>query len=296
MTEDVSQRFADFDLWSTQKAIEAMYEGQLMAMAAIRPAIKEIAFAADAAAARLKSSGRLIYVGAGTSGRLAVQDGAELNPTFSWPQSRVVFCMAGGMEALTISAEGAEDKIEQGAIQMQEANVCKDDVVIGVAASGKTPFTLGALKEANVLGALTISIANNPDTAILHEATHALLAETGDEIIAGSTRMKAGTTQKAILNMLSTAIMTRLGRVYKGYMVEMSVSNNKLYERAVNMVCSITACSNSAAVSALKTANLNIKQAILISLGQSPASSANVLEQLNGNLRMALKQMDYDVS
>ena len=288
MTEGVSQRFVDFEQWSTQDSVEAMYEGQLMAIAAIKPSLSDLARAADDAAKKLESNGRLIYVGAGTSGRLAVQDGAELSPTFGWPQDRMVFCIAGGMSALTISAEGAEDNSDNGATQMREANVGKNDVIIGVAASGRTPFTLGAIMEANLRGAMTIGISNNSDTPILQEATHAILAETGSELLAGSTRMKAGTSQKAILNMLSTAIMTRLGRVYKGFMVDMIVSNKKLEIRAVNMICDITNCSKDTASDALIKANRNIKIAVLISLGETLPHSEKILENTAGNLRKAL--------
>lgn len=288
MTENVSQRFVDFDQWSTRDTIEAMYEGQLTAIAAIKTAVGDIAHAAEDAANRLGKKGRLIYVGAGTSGRLAVQDGAELTPTFGWPQDRIVFCIAGGMSALTVSSEGAEDDYDDGATQMKKAAVGKDDVIFCVAASGKTPFTLGALNEANARGAMTVGISNNSDTPILEDSTHAILVETGSELIAGSTRMKAGTTQKAILNMLSTAIMARLGRIYKGLMVDMIVSNKKLEGRAINMICDITDCSADVASSSLKKANLNIKAAVLITLGESPASSEKLLAQAGGNLRKAL--------
>lgn len=291
MTEEVSQRFVEFDLWSTRDAVEAMYEGQLMAIAAIKTALGDIAITAEAAARILRKNGRLIYVGAGTSGRLAVQDGAELGPTFGWPQDRVVFCIAGGMSALMISSEGAEDDSEAGASQMRETKVDENDVIFGVAASGKTPFTLGAIKEANARGAMTIGISNNPDTPVLKEATHSILVESGSELIAGSTRMKAGTTQKAVLNMLSTAIMMRLGHIYKGYMVDMIISNKKLENRAINMICDITDCSAEVAGSALKTAHQNIKKAILITLGESPENSGRLIAQAGGNLREALIKM-----
>ena len=292
MTENISQRFSDFDQWTTQDMIEAMYDGQLVAIAAIKSATNAIAIAADEATTRLSENGRLVYVGAGTSGRLSVQDGVELGPTFGWPEERLVFCLAGGMDAMTKSAEGAEDDLNQGAEQMRKAAVNKNDVVIGVAASGSTPFTLGALREANALGALTIGITNNPDTSILQEAMHPILAETGSELIAGSTRMKAGTAQKAILNMLSTAIMSRLGRVYKGLMVDMIVSNEKLENRAVNMISDIASCTHETAISALKKADKNIKLAVLISMGESYENSQHMLEKTKGNLRNALKILE----
>ncbi|PHR61474.1 MAG: N-acetylmuramic acid 6-phosphate etherase [Robiginitomaculum sp.] len=287
MTEEVCQRFVDFDQWSTQDAVEAMYEGQLMAIAAVKPAMRDIALAADQAAHRLGKTGRLIYVGAGTSGRLAVQDGAELGPTFGWPKDRVVFCIAGGTNALTVSIEGAEDSAENGQHQIQNAQTGKNDIVIGVAASGRTPYTLGALQEANKRGAMTIGIANNPNTPLLKDVDYAILAETGSEIIAGSTRMKAGTAQKAVLNMLSTAIMTRLGHVYKGFMVDMVVSNKKLEGRALNMICDITQCSTATARASLKSANENIKTATLIALGHDLESAERIINQANGNLRAA---------
>ena len=288
MTEEASQRFVDFDLWSTHDAIEAMYEGQLLAMAAIKTALGDIAIAAEEAAGTLEKKGRLVYVGAGTSGRLAVQDGAELGPTFGWPQERTVYCIAGGMSALTVSAEGAEDVSGDGAAQMREINIDRGDVVIAVAASGNTPFTLGATMEANARGALTIGIANNSGAPLLEEARLAILVESGSELIAGSTRMKAGTAQKVVLNMLSTSIMMKLGRVYKGFMVDMVVSNKKLEMRAVSMICDITGCSEKVANTALGQASNNIKAAILISMGESLASSEDILKITNGNLRKSI--------
>ncbi len=288
MTEGVSQRFVDFDQWSSHDAIEAMYEGQLVAMAAIKPAIQDIANAADQAARRLGHAGRLIYVGAGTSGRLAIQDGAELGPTFGWTQDRIVFCIAGGLQALTVSAEGAEDISEDGKTQIRTAKADKNDVVIGVAASGKTPFTLGALQQANAMGAMTIGITNTPNAPILKNVDHAILADTGNELIAGSTRMKAGTAQKAVLNMLSTTIMTRLGHVYNGFMVDMMVSNNKLEDRAINMICKITNCTKETAINSLNQANKNIKTAVLMASGQDANSAERALNRAKGNLRHAL--------
>ena len=294
MTDNVTHKFDDIDLMPTGNVLEAMYEGQLMALTAIRPALNSIAQAIDAAAHILAIRGRLVYVGAGTSGRIAVQDGAELGPTFGWPDERLLFCMAGGMPALTKSAEGAEDSAQDGRTAIDLNIVNRQDIVIGVAASGTTPFTMGAMEQANELGALTIGIANSPDTPLLHEATHSILIETGNEIIAGSTRMKAGTTQKIVLNMISTAIMVKLGRVYKGMMVDMIVSNNKLDARAISMVGGISNCSKEASIEALTAANNNIKIATLIAQGQSLADSMLLLEKSNGNLRLALAQIGHE--
>lgn len=289
MTEDISERYADFDRWSAEDAVAAMYEGQLAALAAVRPALGAIAAAADAAARVLGETGRLVYAGAGTSGRLAVQDGAELAPTFNWPADRTLFCIAGGLQALTVSVEGAEDSADEAVAIIDSHHIGSCDVVIVVAASGRTPFTLGALRAAKRRGALTIGIANNPATPILKEADHPILAETGSELVAGSTRMKAGTAQKVILNMISTAIMARLGRIYKGYMVDMVVSNNKLAKRAVTIVCGITGCSPDVARDALGQADNNIKEAVLISMGHSLSASASMLADHGRNLRSVLE-------
>ena len=292
MTEAVSDRYAELDNWSAADAIEAMHEGQMAALAAIRPAIEDIASAVEAAAERLGEKGRLVYVGAGTSGRLAVQDGAELTPTFNWPTERTVFCMAGGLDALVTSVEGAEDSVDNAAQEMHQHNVGANDVVIAVAASGRTPSTLSALREAKRCGALTIGIAMNAATPIIKDADHAILAETGSELVAGSTRMKAGTAQKVILNMISTGIMVQLGRVYGGYMVDMVVSNNKLAERAVRIVSDIANCSANVARKALTTADNNIKQAVLISMGHSQAVAAEMLAEKSGNLRQVLTSLN----
>jgi len=289
MTEDVSERYAGFDKWSAEDAVTAMYEGQLEALGTLRPALADIATAVTKAADTLGEKGRLVYVGAGTSGRLAVQDGAELKPTFNWPQTRTVFCIAGGLEALTVSVEGAEDSVEDGVTAIKQNSVNGNDVVIAVAASGRTPYTLGALREAKRRGALTIGIVNNAATPILEEAGVGILAETGSELVAGSTRMKAGTVQKVVLNMISTAIMARLGRVYRGYMVDMVISNQKLANRAVNMVSDITECSPEAARAALDQANDHIKTAILICSGIPAEKCAPLLVQHGGNLRRTLE-------
>ncbi len=291
MTEEISQKYTDLDIWPVNDAVNAMYQGQLDAISAVRPALKSISDAAEAAANRISHEGRLVYVGAGTSGRLAVLDGSELGPTFGWPAERIVYCMAGGNEALIHSQEGAEDSEEDGEKWMKDLQLGPNDVVICVAASGRTPYTLSALKTAKSLGALTIGIANNAAAPLLTEADYPVLAETGSEIIAGSTRMKAGTAQKIILTILSTAIMTRLGRVYNGLMVDMIVSNAKLETRATNMVIQIAKCSPEAARKALKDTKNNIKKSVLVCSGASVSESSDILEQSGGNLRQALEAL-----
>jgi N-acetylmuramic acid 6-phosphate etherase len=287
-TEIVDPRFADLDRWPTVIAVEAMLEGQLRAIAALQPAVATIAAAADAAAARLKRGGRLVYVGAGTSGRIAVQDGVELAPTYNWPEERLVYLLAGGDAALTESAEGAEDDVEAGRRAIAEHAISATDVVIAVAASGRTPYTLAALEAAGGRGALKIGVANNPRTPILSGADFAILADTGPEIVAGSTRMKAGTAQKAALNMLSTAIMLRVGRVYGGLMVDMRVSNDKLADRARRMVATIAEVDADRAGRALSDSGNDIKLAILVARGQGVADARAALDHAAGDLRLAL--------
>jgi N-acetylmuramic acid 6-phosphate etherase len=295
-TESVNPRFADIDSWPTTEAVEAMLEGQMSAVASIKGQTRQIAAAAETAAARLQNGGRLVYVGAGTSGRVAVQDGVELGPTFGWPDTRLLYLLAGGTDALVHSAEGAEDDADDARSRIDEAAIGRGDVVIGVAASGRTPFTIAALKAAKEAGALTIAIANNAGTELLDAADHGLLAATGSEAIAGSTRMKAGTAQKAILNLLSTAIMLRLGRVYRGLMVDMVISNEKLLNRAFGIVRSLSNCSEAMAVKAVHLAGNDIKTAVLIALGKNPLEAAALLREHGGILRDAVEALDGNAS
>ena len=237
---------------------------------------------------RLRAGGRLVYVGAGTSGRIGVQDGAELPPTFNWPDEKVVYLMAGGDDALLRAVENAEDTVEDGVGRIRAANVGEKDVVIGVAASGTTPFTVAALKEATSRGAVTVGVSNNPDTPILSVSTHPILVETGEEIVAGSTRMKAGTAQKVVLNLLSTLIMIRLGRVYRGLMVQMRATNAKLRRRSEIMVTQITGCEEKTARDALSQADGDVKVASLIVFGVDRPLAEVILARSGDNLRTAL--------
>lgn len=290
-TETVSARYATLDLWPTSDAVEAMLEGQLAAAAAVRSATSVIATAAEAAADRLRGGkGRLIYAGAGTSGRIAVQDGVELGPTFDWPQERLVYLLAGGEQAITSSVEDAEDDADDGRTLIANAKTGAEDVVIGVAASGQTPFTVAAVEEARKTGALTIGLAGNADTRLLSSAEYGILLPTGEEVIAGSTRMKAGTAQKIALNLLSTAIMLRLGLVHGNLMVAMRSSNKKLVHRAMEIVRTIAGSSADVAKAALIQTDGDIRTAVLVARGMSPEDARAELAAANGVLRQAMSQ------
>jgi N-acetylmuramic acid 6-phosphate etherase len=287
-TEDASPRYIDLDVWESDETVSALYETQLAAVAAVGPALGAIAAAVDAATPRLRNGGRLVYIGAGTSGRIAAQDGAELTPTFGWPRERVVIVMAGGEQALLRSVENAEDASDAGAARMQEISIEANDVVLGLAASGATPFTVSAVSTARERGALTIGIANNRGSKLLLISEHPILIETGVEPLAGSTRLKAGTAQKVVLNLFSTTAMVRLGKIYKGMMVEMQATNAKLRERRIEMVVTITSCDRRVAAQAIATADGDIKLAALIALGADNAAARALLEKHAGNLRSAL--------
>ncbi len=290
-TEEIDPRFADLDAWSLSSAMQAMWEGQLAAVAAIGHALPSITAATEAAKAALGDRGRIVYVGAGTSGRVAVQDGAELMPTFAWPSERVHFIVAGGDSAFVTSIEGAEDDVDDAIKQVNAARLTAHDVVIAVAASGTTPFTVAALQQAGSCGAVTIGVANNPGTALLESARFPILVETGREQIAGSTRMKAGTAQKVVLNLMSSGIMLQLGRVYRGMMVNMQPTNAKLKRRAEAMVAQIAHCDPSQAARSLEQAEGDIKTAVLLALAIGKADAETTLSRCDGNLRRVLAEL-----
>jgi N-acetylmuramic acid 6-phosphate etherase len=290
-TESLDPRYLDLDLWPTQLAVEAMLEGQMAAIAAIHSQVGVIARAAEAAAGRLGKEGRLVFAGAGTSGRLAVQDGTELYPTYGWPMERLAFLMAGGLDALTEAQEGAEDDADAARAQVDALAVGASDVVIGVAASGRTPYTVAAIERARAAGALTIGIANNAGSLLLDKAEHAVSVVTGSEIVAGSTRMKAGTAQKAVLNLLSTAIMIRLGLTYQGRMVAMRISNAKLLQRGRGMVQDIAGVDADVAATALEAAGNEIRQGVAVAMGLPLDEARALLEAHGGSLRDVLQSL-----
>jgi N-acetylmuramic acid 6-phosphate etherase len=284
-TERPSPRFADIDIWEPADVLEAMIGGQFAAVAAVRAAVGAIERAALAMEPRLARGGRLIYAGAGTSGRLAVQDGAELMPTFGWPRERLLLLIAGGGPAMMQAVEGAEDEVGRGG---ELLDVGAGDVMVAVAASGTTPFTLSCLREARRRGALSIGIANNRDTPLLKEAEHGIFLDTGAEPIAGSTRMNAGTAQRITLSLLSTLVMIRLGHVYRGLMVDVQASNSKLTRRKREMLRHLTGSCAEDVEAALERANGNVKLAVLLLKGATLETARGALERAGGKLRVAL--------
>ena len=286
-TEMVDPRFADLDAWPPAAALTAMWEGQLSAVAAVGPALPAIERAVADALPLLASGGRLAYAGAGTSGRLGVQDGAELTPTFDFPATRVVLLMAGGDAAFTSAIENAEDDRAAAREAVARHNLGRGDVLLAIAASGGTPYTLAAIEAARTAGALTIAVINS-EGPMASAAEHVLLARTAPEVLAGSTRMKAGTAQKIMLNLFSTLLMLRLGRVHRGLMVDMLARNAKLRARARRMLHHLTGADDAAIETALTATGGRVKPAVLVLEGVSAERATELLMRHGGNLRAAL--------
>ena len=292
-TEAADPRHADLERRPLAEAVAAMWEGQRAAVDAVQLPLLAIAGAAQAAAERLQSgngNGRIAYAGAGTSGRIAVQDGVELVPTFGWPPERLVYLMAGGPAALTGAVEGAEDDEAAARAAVAEHTLGAEDVLIALAASGRTPFTCAAVEGARAAGALTIAIANNPGTRLLAGAEHAILLDTGAEVIAGSTRMGAGTAQRAALTVLSSAIMVALGRVHRGRMVAMRPTNAKLHTRAGVMVVELAGVSEEDARAALDASGQDVSLAVLVARGLPVEAARASLARHGGALAPALAE------
>lgn len=288
-TEAVSARYADLDTWPVRDVVASLVEAQIAAAGALCATRPALAAAAEAAADRLSAGdGRLVYAGAGASGRLAAQDAVELHPTYGWPPARLILLLAGGEAALARSVEGAEDDAAAALAAVAEHALGPSDVVISLAASGRTPYAVAAAQAARDRGALVIGLANNPDTALLAAADWPILLDTGPEVVAGSTRMAAGTAQKAALNVLSTTIMVRLGRVYSNLMADLAASNAKLDRRRIEVLRRIQPADEPAARAALDRADGGIKAAALILAGLAPDAANRLLDRHGGNLRAAL--------
>ncbi len=284
-TETAAARYQGIEGWPVAEALAAMIEGQMAAVATLQAAAPALERAITAAAERLGDTGRLIYTGAGTSGRIAAQDAAELAPTFGWPRARALVLMAGGDAAYARAVEGAEDDAAAARAGMAGLGVGPADVVIALAASGRTPFTLGAVQAARAAGALSIGIANNPASALATACDHAVTLPTGPEIIAGSTRMKAGTAQRAALTCLSTGIFLRLGHVWRGRMVAMVAGNDKLRARARAMVADLTGLPEDQSAQALDRAGGDIRLALtMLTTGLDAEPADHALARAGGRL------------
>ncbi len=229
---------------------------------AVEKELANIALAIDKAVICLQNGGRMFYVGTGTSGRLGVLDASECPPTYGVSEDMVKAVLAGGIEGIANAANGDEDSRETGMKDLEKEGISEKDVVIGITASGRTPYVIGALNYAKSKGALTIGICNNPDTELSRIADITIAAITGPEVIQGSTRMKAGTAQKMILNMISTCVMVKLGRTYGNMMIDLDANNEKLYDRAENIVCYLTGADKDMARKALVKCEYNIREAI----------------------------------
>jgi N-acetylmuramic acid 6-phosphate etherase len=286
-TERTLQDYRDAGTWPAEEALAAMLDNQFRAFAAVSLAVPSLAAAITAAAERLHACGRLIYCGAGASGRLAVQDGVELHPTFGWPAERLVYLIAGGEPALIGSVERAEDDADAGVREAAALHPGATDVLVAVAASGTTRYTCAVQETARASGALTVAMANNRGAPLLTEADHAVLLDTGPEFLAGSTRMTAGTAQKIALNLFSTRLMTALGRVYQGHMVDMVPSSAKLVARAQGMVAAIAGVSAARAAAAWEEAGGSVKVAVLMLDGMKRAEVEARLVAAGGRLDRA---------
>ena len=288
-TEAPSLEHTRLDEYSIDDLVAAFADDQLVAVNAVRAARGQIAAAVAAAVPRLERGGRLIYIGAGTSGRLGLLDSVELYPTFSWPQERAVALLAGGAEAVYRAAEGAEDNAQQGERDLAAAGAGPNDVVIALAAAGTTPYTLGALRAARAAGALTIGIANNVDAPLTAEAEIGITLDTGAELISGSTRLKAGTAQKITLNTFSSSVMVRMNKVYGNLMVDLKPTNAKLVRRAIRLTMLATGADELLAKKTLEQCQFRIKLAIIAIVKKVSIADAEArLAMANGSVRHAM--------
>ncbi|MFB5185806.1 N-acetylmuramic acid 6-phosphate etherase [Yersinia intermedia] len=279
----------ELDKLSTLEMLTCFNDEDRKVPEAIRLVLPAIVQAVDLAAESLKQGGRLIYLGAGTSGRLGVLDASECPPTFGVPHGTVIGLIAGGPGALLKAVEGAEDDIALGVRDLQDLKLTATDMVVGLAASGRTPYVIGALRYARQLGCPTAAISCNPDSPIAQEAQVAISPVVGPEALTGSTRMKSGTAQKLVLNMLSTGAMVKLGKVYQNLMVDVKATNVKLIDRACRIVVEATGASRAEAENALSQTEFEVKPAILMILkGVSAEQARQDLQQHHGYLRAAL--------
>jgi len=288
-TETPSTRHPDLDTYATPALLEAFIDDQNAAVAAVKAAAPQLAAAVDAALPRIRAGGRLLYAGAGTSGRLGVLDSVELYPTFSWPRERAVAVMAGGAGAMFVAVEGAEDDRAQGGADLAALNPGPNDVALLLAASGGTPYVLGAMEAARAAGALTIGFANNPGAPVTQQADIGITLDTGAEVISGSTRLKAGTSQKIALNTFSSALMVKLNKVYGNLMVDLKATNAKLVRRALALTVRASGASEAEAQAALADCDHHVKTAlVMLKRGIAAGEARALLDAADGSVSRAL--------
>ncbi len=289
-TERRNERTAEMDTLSTSNLVSVLHAENHLVAGTIDPLLPTLSTLVDEITERLHRGGRIFYVGAGTSGRLGVLDASECPPTFGVPPEMVQGIIAGGNEALVSSIEGAEDSSEQGKLDLAQRNPSDVDVVIGIAASGRTPYVIGALEFARSIGCLTAGVTNVANSQLSAHSDYALEAVTGAEPLTGSTRLKAGTAQKMILNLITTAVMVRFGKVYQNLMVDVKATNEKLKHRAIRIVEEASGASKDVCREALEKCDWNAKTAIVsIQLQISAADASKLLSGTNGHLRKALE-------
>ncbi|MDC5804173.1 N-acetylmuramic acid 6-phosphate etherase [Vibrio europaeus] len=280
----------DIDLLPSLEIVKRINQQDQQVPLAVEKVLPEIAQAVDKITAAFKVGGRLVYMGAGTSGRLGVLDASECPPTFGVSDQMVIGLIAGGPEAILKAKEGAEDSPEFGVEDLKSINFSAKDVVVGIAASGRTPYVIGALEYANDIGATTVALSCNPDSTIADIAQIAISPVVGPEALTGSTRLKSGTAQKLVLNMLTTASMIRLGKSYQNLMVDVKATNKKLVARAARIVMQATDCDKSLATETLEKTDYDVKLAILMLLtGMELSQAKNQLEKQDGFLRKAVQ-------
>lgn len=290
VTESVNPAYARLDTMSVADLAEVMNRADATVAGAVHGALPDIVTAIEAAAERMLAGGRLVYVGAGTAGRIGVVDASECPPTFSTPPEQVFAIMAGGPNAIVRPTEGAEDDADAGAAAVEDAMIGPRDTVVGIASSGRTPYVLGAVARARDLGALTVGLSCNTRTRLSATAELAIEIDLGPEVISGSTRLKAGTAQKMVLNMVSTIVMVRLGKTYGNLMVDLKATNHKLRERAIRMVELIAQVRREAATDALVAVDFDVKLASLMLIAATDRNTAeSLLTAADGRLRAALE-------
>lgn len=290
VSEGRNPRSLGIDLMSTAEIVAAINAEDRAVPEAVGRTLPEIARAVDAIVAAFNRGGRLVYIGAGTSGRLGVLDASECPPTFGVPPGMVVGIIAGGPAALLSAVEGAEDDVAAGARDLAAIGLGPHDVVVGIAVSGRTPYVIGALDHARAIGAVTVGLTCNPDSAIAQRADISIAPVVGPEVVTGSTRLKSGTAQKLVLNMLSTASMVRIGKTYQNLMVDLGATNEKLVVRSIRIVMQATEASMPEAEAALARAGNDVKLAILTLLtGLELNAARDALGRAGGFLRRAIE-------